>query len=231
VNFVGLSHGPILRANWIESNQSGYGGGLGVMPEANPLVEGNTFTGNRANTAAAIGLVQTANVTITNNIIAQNVATTPSEVGGGIIADHSPARIINNTIADNTGDGIFLSAAENILLVNNIICNNSGDGIENDSQYPTTNYTTDYNDVIGNNSNYNGVTIGTNDRDWDPLFVGAGDILAYYHLQQSSPVRHTGSKSWAPLFDIDWEARLEPVAMGADELDVFYTLLLPLIRK
>jgi parallel beta-helix repeat protein len=231
ITYVGNSHGPTLRYNWIEGNRAGFGGGLNIMPFANPLVEGNVFFGNRANTAAAIALQQAGNVTLTNNIIAQNVATTTSMIGGGIIADHSPARIINNTIADNVGDGIVIQSSENILIVNNILSHNVGDGLEIAAGFPTTSYTSDYNDVHGNTNGYNGVSIGAHDLDTEPIYVGAGDIRAYYHLQQSSPVRHTGSKTWAPPFDIDWEPRLEPVSMGADELDIFYSIMLPFIRK
>ena len=204
------------------------------MPGSKPLVDGNVFTGNRANTGAGISLIDTGVAEITNNIIAGNVATTTATFGAGILVDSSPAKLVNNTIANNTGDGIILSEAENIIIVNNIVYGNVGAGLKNYSDTytnPTIVYTADYNDVYNNTVNYDNISTGANDLSVYPQFIGSGDVRAYYHIQESSPVRHTGSSAWAPPFDIDLEARIAPVSMGADELDLTYTIYLPVVRK
>ncbi len=125
----------------------------------------------------------------------------------------------------------MLFKSENIKIINNIISNNSSAGLKNDAMYPTVLYTADYNDVYNNSPDYSGVIAGTHDLSLSPDFTASGDIKAYYHLLQTSPVRHTGSSLWAPLFDIDDEVRLEPVSMGADERDITYSLFLPSICK
>ncbi len=101
INIFGTSTGPSVLDNWLENNQAGLGGGLVLMPQAVVLVDGNILTKNRAVSGAGIGIVESGVATITNNIIAQNVATTTGQIGAGIYADSTAARVINNTISDN----------------------------------------------------------------------------------------------------------------------------------
>jgi parallel beta-helix repeat protein len=223
-------NGPELLRNWIEGNRAAVGGGVALLAGTILAVDSNVFTGNRAVSAGGIYLYQTGIATITNNIIAQNVITNAGLTGGGILADGSPARLINNTIVENTGDGILLSQAENILVANNIVSHNTGGGLKNDIYHPTIQYTADFNDVYQNTTGYSGISIGAHDVELDPFFVAAGDVKTYFHLQQTSPVRHTGSSIWAPSYDIDGEMRLPLVSMGADELDILYNMFLPLVR-
>lgn len=231
INVLFSPNGPLIRNNWLEGNQASNGGGMNLMGGSKSPVDGNVITKNKALFGAGIQLTEAGVFTVTNNIIAQNVVTNTMLFGSGIYADGSDARVINNTIADNVGDGIALSQAENIVIANNLIFHNSKNGLVNDPIRPTVLYTVDYNDVYNNTFGYNGVTIGPHDVNVDPYFASSGDVLAWYHLTDISPVRHTGSSFWAPLFDIDGEVRLPPVSMGADELDIVYKVLLPLIRR
>jgi parallel beta-helix repeat protein len=174
---------------------------------------------------------QSGIVTVTNNVIARNVSTCPGLMGGLQISE-SPARVINNTIANNTGDGIYLDNSPGAVTANNIIVNNSTDGIERDFA-DTTIYTIAYNDVYMNNINYRNVLTGTNDVSVNPSFVGSGpNLAAYYHILPTSPVSKTGSLAWAPAQDIDGEARILCASMGADQLNcVTNRLFLPLVIK
>ncbi|MFQ5613722.1 MAG: right-handed parallel beta-helix repeat-containing protein, partial [Anaerolineae bacterium] len=139
----------------------------------------------------------------------------------GIAVVESPARVTNNTFANNQGDGVWFTKAEGVAVANNIIAGNTSDGIErylND----TTSYTADYNDVFNNTlQNYRGLAAGGNDLSVNPKFVAAGPNLAeYYHLRPTSPVSAAGAISWAPEHDIDGDLRIAggSVSMGADEL-------------
>ncbi len=213
----------LLRGNWIEGNSAGFGGGVYLQTTANPLVDGNVIVTNTANTGGGIGLFEAGVATVTNNIVARNVASTTAHLGGGILVDSAPARIVNNTIADNIGDGVLFQEAEGVAIVNNIVTGNLGDGIEHYSDTlwvsPTLVYTADYNDVWNNSGHYVGFSGGTHDLHVNPQFVASGDMFAYYHIQATSPVSTTGSTAWAPQLDMDGDIRIlgGSVSMGADE--------------
>ncbi len=232
----GTSSGLTLRGNWFEGNSAGNGGGLSLDSGATPTVDANTFVDNTAALGGGIYLYLAGAASMTNNIIAGNRAT--GGAGGGVAIVESPGQLINNTIADNTGDGVWFAEAEGVAIVNNIISDNSGDGIERYALDPTTLYTADYNDLRQNgDGNYENITSGTYDNDMtdDPKFVGTGDAFQYYHIQGTSPVKETGSVSWSPMFDIDWDARVfgGGVSMGADEIPVavVYQNSLPLVLR
>ncbi|CAG0933715.1 hypothetical protein TFLX_03192 [Thermoflexales bacterium] len=230
----------IVRGNWIEDNTAGFGAGVYLQTTAAPWIDGNIIVTNTSNTAAGIGLYQAGVVTITNNILAHNVASTTAHLAGGILVDSSPARIINNTIADNLGDGIIFQAAEDVAIVNNIVSGNLGHGIEHYSDTlwvsPTLVYTAAYNDILNNSDgHYAGLSGGVHDLHVNPQFVGTGaDLRAFYHLQAASPVSVTGSTAWAPEYDLDGDRRIlgGSVSMGADEIAVVERqLYLPVVLR
>jgi parallel beta-helix repeat protein len=237
---VGGSPGLTLRSNWVEGNQAGYGAGVYLQTTAAPWVDGNVIVTNTSNTAAGMALSQAGVATITNNILARNVASTTAHLAGGILVDSSPARIINNTIADNMGDGVFFQEAEGVVIVNNIVSGNWGHGIEHYSDTlwvsPTLAYTADYNDILNNSDgHYTGLGGGAHDLHVNPQFVGpGGDLRAFYHILASSPVSLTGSTAWAPQFDLDGDRRIlgGSVSMGADEIPmVEYRAYLPVVLR
>lgn len=224
---------PTVQGNWFEGNTaSSNGGALYINSGASPLINSNTIVTNTTCLGAGMYFYQSGVVTVTNNVIARNVSTCTGAYGGLQIDQQSPARIINNTIADNTGSGVWLNNSTGAVVVNNIIYGNTTNGIERYYSDPTT-YTLDYNDVYLNSVNYSNVPPGTHDFSVNPSFVGSGpDLKAFYHLQATSPVSKTGSLSWAPAKDIDDEARVLCASMGADQLNcVTNRLYLPLIKK
>ena len=104
-------------------------------------------------------------------------------------------KVVNNTIIDGEGDGIYLSISrrpENLFVENNIIVNNQGFGIyihrRNDQEVLT-----DYNDVWDNaEGNYGGdAEAGDNDISEDPLFVDAE--AGHYSLDEDSPCIDAGN--------------------------------------
>lgn len=224
---------PLVQGNWFEGNSSySNGGALYIDLGASPTINANTIVTNTSCLGGAMYFYQSGVVTVTNNVIARNVSTCPGLYGGIQIDQQSPARIINNTIADNTGDGVWLNASPGAIVVNNIIYHNTTNGIER-YYADTTTYASDYNDVYLNGTNYNNVSTGTHDLQLNPSFVGSGpNLTAFYHLQATSPVSKTGSLSYAPPYDIDGEARIVCASMGADQLNcVTKRLFLPLIKK
>ncbi len=230
----------IVRGNWLEGNQAGYGAGVYLQTTAAPWIDGNIIVTNTSNTAAGIAIYQAGVATITNNILAYNVASTTAHLAGGILVDSSPARIINNTIADNIGDGVLFQEAEGVAIVNNIVSGNLGHGIEHYSDTlwvsPTLVYTADYNDVLNNlDGHYAGLGGGTHDLHVDPQFIGSGvDLRAFYHIQATSPVSVTGSTAWAPEFDLDGDRRIlgGSVSMGADEIAIVeQRIYLPVVLR
>jgi len=221
-----------LQGNWFEGNTAGAGGGLNLDTGAAPLVDANTFVTNTASSGSGIYLYQAGTAKMTNNIVARNIGT-----GGGVVIIESPGQLINNTIADNTGDGVFFVKAEGVTIVNNIISGNSDDGIVRFTLEPTASYTADYNDLYNNTGvDYGGLSAGAHDMSVDPQFVGTGpNLTAYYHITNTSPVSATGSLSSAPQRDIDGDSRISDgsVSMGADEFagDAEYPVYLPLILR
>ena len=221
----------IVSRNRIEAN---HGGGLGIELNATPLVDSNTIIFNTSQMGGGIYINDSSNFSITNNIIAGNIVT-GSGAGGGIAFIESAPRLINNTIAVNTGDGIYFHATQGAEMINNIISLNSGHGIEwNDYPVTTTLFTINYNDVYMNSGgNYTlNIIPGLYDLSVDPLFIGTGsDAFIYFHIQNNSPVKATGSLANAPKFDIDGQNRWlnGKVSMGADEIE--FEVFLPVIMR
>ncbi len=181
-------------------------------------IDANTILSN----TAGILISRAAPVTVSNNIVAH------SDYDGLWVFDTSLA-IVNNTIAFNANGGIGASASSS-TIANNIIVSNTY-GIQ--GWAPIT-LTIDYNDVWGNDSNYQNVSAGTHDISADPRFVGpsAND----YHLQVDSPAINKGTFTGAPSTDFDGDPRPYDcfIDIGADEntlSDYCKRVFLPLIMK
>ncbi len=141
---------------------------------------------------------------IKNNLIHDN--SSAFFASSGIYSQWSSAKIENNTIVNNFGNGLWLQAnSDSLTVINNIIANNSGVGFQYDqiagSPFPIT----DYNDVWENTPNYSGFTPGTHSISDNPLFVGAGD----YSLTVDSPCIDAGD----PAFLLDPDGTISD--MGA----------------
>ncbi len=235
VSSYSSSSGLVIAGNWFERNRASNGAGAAFWGGASPVVDANVFVTNTAQFGGAMTFLQSGTMTVTNNIMARNVVTNSYGIAGGVQVSEAPVRLINNTIADNTGDGIYFDRAEGIVIFNNIISGNLNESIEMNSMYPTTSFTVDYNDRFSNGgSSSNEVPMGTHDVSVNPLFKAAGaDLAQYYHIQATSPISRTGSLSWAPPKDIDGESRLLcGISMGADQIPcpVWY-IDLPFLHK
>lgn len=227
-----------VAGNWLERNASLTGGGLAVDGNATTIIDGN---GVFSNTAQASGgglyLLASPAVTLTNNLVTGNRSNPADPIGAGVMAYESTMRLVNNTIADNLGDGVWFRLAEGARIVNNIITNNhygtKGSGIAQSQVVPTTDYQILYNDVWGNTGagNYTNVISGAGNLSVDPQVVAEGGLFKFFHIRPTSPVRATGSLAWAPGYDVDGQPRgvLGWTAMGADE--VLYQAYLPVSMR
>ncbi len=147
----------------------------------------------RHNAVTGIGAMFESSI-IRNNLIHDN--NSAFFASSGIYSQWSSAKIENNTIANNSGAGLWLQAnSDSLTVINNIIVNNSGVGFEYDqiagSPFPIA----DYNNVWENTPNYMYLTPGAHSISEDPLFVGTDD----YHLTADSPCIDTGD----PAFPLD----------------------------
>ena len=119
------------------------------------------------------------------------------------------------------------------MVANNNITGNTGRGIVRHGG-TTSSYTADYNNVYNNGTNYDQLSAGSHDTSVNPHYVGSGNPWEWYHIQASSPIRNTGSNTWAPVYDLDGDWRLSggTVSMGADEISgPVNRLFLPVILK
>lgn len=217
-----------INGNWFEANSTGElgaGGGLCITNDATALINANVFLTNTAYSGGAVHVDWGHAVTLTNNIAAHNVVSA-NQTGGFRLwsVPSQPYRIVNNTIAQNLGDGVNFQYTDGIVIFNNIVYGNQGYGIH---RADASTYDADYNDLFGNS--VPGVC-GPHCLSIDPAFIGSGNMLNYYHLKPTSPVYNTGSLGYAPPFDIDSEARVVCASMGADQIGC-NRLFLPLIVK
>jgi parallel beta-helix repeat protein len=167
-------------------------------------------------------------VTITNNIVVSNVGTAMRQDGDGIYVwgDTSQARLVNNTIAFNSGEGVETADASTALVRNNIIVGNEGVGIYDRESRAA--FTIDHNDVWDNGEDYLNVTPGAGDISADPLFVDVAN--GDYHLQVGSPCIDKGTSVGAPTHDIAGTPRDAAPDMGAYEWTGFH-IFLPLTLR
>jgi parallel beta-helix repeat protein len=223
---TGTSPGLTLDHNRFEANSATFvGGGLELATGAVARVNANMIISNTAQAVSGVSVDSAGAVTLTNNIVVRNIG--PLGYPGGLQVYGTAARVVNNTIADNSWTGVYLHTADGVVVANNIVYGHvTGVGMAN-----MTVYTLDYNDVYSNTSaNYVGVSPGVHDRSVDPAFVGSGDLLAHYHLKPTSPVIMSGSITWAPPDDIDGQARVACASMGADQIPCKYVVLPRVVR-
>ena len=137
-------------------------------------------------------------VTLTNNVVVTNAS------NGVWAVNATDARIINNTIANNTYDGISgwawpvtPTTSLTTTILNNIVVNNGGCGING---YNGVTLIVDYNDVRGHTNEYCELASppsGSHNISADPQFTNAatGDYRIYF----GSPAMNTGTNVGAPL--------------------------------
>ena len=186
------SSNPIIKDNILLNNTD-----IGLLGEASssPLIEGNTLSGHLTGIKFTSGAP----------LIQRNVVTQSAQKGISI-SGASP-QVFNNTIANNTGDGVEINSSNGVNLKNNVIVSSSaGTGIKVSS----STLDVGYNDVWNNaGGNFSGTPLGVGNMFWgknqkatpcdqffnisqDPKFVNPP---ADFSLQCSSPCINVGDPS------------------------------------
>jgi parallel beta-helix repeat protein len=137
-----------------------------------------------------------SNIVISNNIISDN------QQHGIVLGWSGPVSAIirNNTIVNNTWNGISIeNDASEVIITNNIISHN-GSGISNTTGSLVNN---SYNDIYGNNNDLLNLEKGTGDIFKDPLYTDRQGKK--YTLTSSSPALDSGDPD-SDMDGKDWTA-------------------------
>lgn len=230
-----------IQGAWVYSNTATTGGGVYADAGSTTIMKA-LFFGNTATDGA--GLYKgSSNLLLDSNKFFDNVAlglggavylgsgSTPdlwnnylydneADTGAGIYNTGSSARIYHNTIVDNiasSGDGGGIhTASGNPILYNNLIDNNSGSGVHVIGGSPTV----DYNNIVRNTVDYDGISAGGNDISLVPNYVDA--VNNDFHLLPGSPGMDNGLEALPVVTDYDGDPRPtnDGPDRGADEIDL-----------
>lgn len=209
-------------SQWVPGKPQHLGGGI-YCSYSSPTIINNLITDNHIpdygiphlESGGGIGCIR-CSPTIANNLILNNSC----EDAGGIFfgADSSP-KIINNTLAGNSQDGIKIYYGTYPVISNNIITNSTGVGIW--LKYSPCDAAS-YNDVWNNlGGNFWGCPSEVGDTTWgtnvngtpcdsfyniirDPMFVSPDSD---YHLQESSPCINAGDNNAPGLPQLDFDGK------------------------
>lgn len=227
----GRAEGNLVQGNRVAGSLAN-GGGFRVHLSGMTL-EANLVLSNSALYAGGIRITAGERVTLTNNVIAGNEG---SYAGGIQVRGHPSGDLValilvNNTIADNAWEGLYLESAVAATLTNNILAGHST-GI---SASLGTTATADHTLFYGNDLDLGGAGSISSTHPitgQEPRFV---DPAGWdYHLQSNSPAVDAGvTVDWL-AWDIDGDPRPLPAGglfdIGADEL-VRWQVYLPLAVK
>ncbi len=236
----------VISASSISANRNdltdGYAGGGGIAfadQSSAALIERNIIYANYIQgpdwcEGGGIDAWNTTNsAIIRNNLIISNTSgaclTGYGAYGGGMNMNGSATGlyVVNNTIVGNTagrGGGLYLQNGS-VTATNNIVVNNTAaitgyaGGIQRDAGLA------DYNDIFDNSTPQTGGAMGAGTIYVDPMFVSAGDLATFYHIQQGSPVIDAGTNAGAGLPNSDYDGQSRPLGatwdIGFDEVDPF----------
>jgi uncharacterized membrane protein len=201
--------------NKIAGNMATSGGGV-YRAGGDLILDGNWLFGNMAtNGGGGVYLAGGASgiADVWNNFIYSNS-------GSAIYNLDTNGRVWHNTVVLNTGDGLYSTSPTNDIR-SNIFDRNSGTGINTTVGSPTINY----NNVYGNNPNYDGTAVasaGADEISQLPTYVNAP--ARNYHLVEASPGVDVADPALPGLgIDHDVDGHLRPTNggpdMGADEIN------------
>jgi parallel beta-helix repeat protein len=176
----------VLDNTFVSNRINGSGAGVYALNMA-VIIEGNEFRNNWALTGSAIRLERCPYTIVDHNLMAGNY-------GGAARFHYCEGEFFNNTVTQDTADGLVIYESSGFNIYNNVIVNNVGWGIY--IAYSSGCQAT-YNDIWGNsNGSYFGVAPGIGSISADPLFFG-GDPFSYY-LSFDSPCINAGDPA-SPL--------------------------------
>jgi Right handed beta helix region/Fibronectin type III domain len=233
VDVVGEGQTQLID-NMIVGNSwpSAHGGGIALNGAGTPIIKGNVIRANSANHGGGgIDIANYSDALIVQNTIVGNRADKGGGIYWGVPNGHRGPLLVNNTIADNQGQGsgIFATGFDaQAQLLNNIVVGAPGQSaIHCDQLYDPSPPVLGFNNVFSPGAAAYGGTCGdptgTNGNiSSDPLFVDP--TSNDYHLGASSPSIDAGDNSAPdlPATDIDGDQRVinGQVDQGVDEYGV-----------
>lgn len=201
----------VVRAN----TSVDVGGGILCDQSTKVRVARNQVTGNHGLSGAAIFAAFDSIVEVTDNLLSGNSAVTT----GALYSDGLIARMVNNTIVNNSsedGSAVILEWDGSGTNANNIVAYNTA-GI----------------DTFANESSWNhNAVFGNTNFDWSNLSPGPSDVLSDprfknpdtgdFHLRPDSPCRDSGNDTLIDPADVDLDTlprkSRRHVDLGAYEL-------------
>ena len=215
------SGATVIGNTFLGNSSSANGGGLWCVGNAS-VISGNTFTGNSASSGG--GLYTTfpgVSNMITANIFKQNS-------GGAVYASGSTLTMQDNLIFKNSGYGIYANPTTLLNLINNTVSDNTSDGLDC-SISGVVEVLNVYNNIIWGNSGTDVYLAGTGSKktfinnDVDGMY-GVWDITANlidvapaffdpvngdYHLRSTSACINVGTNGAPsiPAYDLDGNNR------------------------
>lgn len=210
----GASSAEIIQ-NVIAENVTGsFGGGISLFAAGTPTIEGNIIRDNRASQGGAINMYNFSDALIVQNLVTGNHGYPGAGVYWLVPSGERGPLLVNNTITDNAGPGVFADGYDKeTVLIGNIIAGNGSPffcGSFNDLNPPQLSFDDVYSEDGG--AAYGGICTdqtGVNGNlSADPMFVdeGSGD----YHLEAGSPAIDAGDNNAPdlPAQDLDGNARI-----------------------
>ncbi len=197
LNVAGAAISTTIEGNLFINNQtnstsptsSGEGGGARINRSGTTIVRDNRFISNIARRGGGLWTDSTS-ATLVNNLFASNTSTEAN--GGGLFLEGAGSHtVVNCTLANNIGGGLYVVSAQNDALHNSIIWGNTG--------APHIEVNTIGGGAPAIASAYSlveGGYAGTGNVAADPLFAnpGTGD----YSLAATSPAIDAASNTLVP---------------------------------
>lgn len=164
----------------IQNGNASFGAGLNAASDG-VLISNNVIRNNAATSAGGIYASGSFPPTaVVGNLLYGNSTGTTGN-GAGMYFDFSTAYVSANTVVNNNGDGIYVSASSSTLpILENLVVRGNTTQIDG----PTA--VIDY-------SNIQGGSVGIGNIDGDPIFVNAA--TNDYHLKANSPCIDAGNPS------------------------------------
>jgi hypothetical protein len=205
--------GGVIFNNSVSRNCEGYGGGIYANNSSLTLDRTRIEKNCAANTpfygkGGGLAFIN-SHYTLLNALIINNYAFGNDTAVGGLFADlNSPGSLINNTVANNRGQGLRVGSP--VTLTNNIVMGHTT-GISLTASVPVS---ATFNDFYNNTTAVRGFAFGATNIIINP------QLNADFRLLAGSPVIDAGSRTNAPGYDIDGEPRPMKGASGLYRFDI-----------